>query len=172
MSEPPPPVCIIVSRYHADVTDPLREAAEEVYRRRGGDAGKLGIIDAPGTYELVALAAAAANCGLYDGVCGLGCVIRGQTEHAEYINRAVAEGFAKIAVESGVPVAFGVITANSAGQARDRAGGAHGNKGTEAMDALLDTIAAQEALADAAMEERPGGRFRLDRDPRKPGEQR
>jgi len=170
MSEPLPPVCMIVSKYHSEVTGPLREAAQEVYLAQGGDRSRLGLIEAPGTFELIALVTSAANSGLYDGICGLGCVVQGQTEHAEYINRAVARGFAKVTIESGIPVAFGVITANTIGQARDRAGGAHGNKGTEAMDALLDTLAAQEALAEAAMAERPGFQFKLKRDPRKPGE--
>ncbi|MEM7755620.1 MAG: 6,7-dimethyl-8-ribityllumazine synthase [Planctomycetota bacterium] len=170
MSTALPPVCLIVSKYHSDVTTPLREAAEAAYAARGGDASSLGLIEAPGTYELVALAAAAADCGLYDAVCCLGCVVKGQTEHAEYINQAVATGLAQISIQSGVPVAFGVITAGSAGQARDRAGGSHGNKGTEAMEAVLDSLAAQEALADAAQADRPGFAFRLKRTPRKPGE--
>ena len=112
---------------------------------------------------------AAARRGLFQGIVALGCVIKGQTDHSEYINHAVATGLGQIAIQSGVPVSFGVITAATAGQARDRAGGAHGNKGTEAMDALLDALAAQEALADAAQADRPGFAFRLGRDPQKPG---
>ena len=169
MSQPPPPVCLIVSKYHAEVTSALRDAAEGVYLARGGDRAHLGVIEAPGTFELVALAATAADCGLYDAVCCLGCVVKGETEHDRYINQAVASGLAQISVQSGVPVAFGVITANSDEQARDRAGGAHGNKGAEAMDAVLDALAAQEALADAAQAAEAGVRFSLDRTPAKPG---
>lgn len=171
MSEPLPPVCLIVSRYHATVTSALADAARETYLRRGGDKDRLGLIEAPGTFELVSLAATAADSGLYDAVCALGCVVKGQTDHDRYINEAVASGLAQISIQSGVPVAFGVITANTVGQARDRAGGTHGNKGAEAMDALLDTLLAQEALADAVQADRPGFTFKLKRAaPTKPGD--
>ncbi len=161
-SDPLPPVCVIVSRYNAEVTDRLRDAAIETYIARGGVRERLGIVEAPGAFELVVLAATAAESGLYDGVCCLGCVIKGETEHDRYIAEAVAQGLGGIAATTGIPASFGVITANTPEQARDRAGGAKGNKGAEAMAALVDTLLAQEALADAALRGEPAMEFRLE----------
>jgi 6,7-dimethyl-8-ribityllumazine synthase len=159
----PPPVCVIVSRYNDEVTGALRDVAVATYVERGGGEDRLGVIDAPGAFELVALASTAVESGLYEGVCCLGCVVRGQTDHDRYISQAIASGLADISAATGVPVTFGVITANTADQARARAGGSHGNKGAEAMHALLDVLEAQEALAEAALAEVPGFRFELNR---------
>lgn len=161
-TDPLAPVCVIVSRYNAEVTDRLRDAAVETYLARGGVRERLGIVEAPGAFELIVLAATAAESGLYDGVCCLGCVIKGETEHDRYIAEAVAQGLGGIAATTGIPASFGVITADTPEQARDRAGGGHGNKGAEAMAALIDTLLAQEALADAALRGEPAVEFRLD----------
>jgi 6,7-dimethyl-8-ribityllumazine synthase len=161
-SDPLPPVCVIVSRYNAEVTDRLRDAAVETYLARGGVRERLGIVEGPGAFELVVLAATAAESGLYDGLCCLGCVIKGETDHDRYIAEAVAQGLGGIAATTGIPASFGVITANTPEQARDRAGGAKGNKGAEAMAALVDTLLAQEALADAALRGEPAMEFRLE----------
>lgn len=148
------PVAIVVSRYHASLTTRLEDAARAEYLARGGDPANLGIIEAPGTYELVALSLAAANSGLYRGVAALGIVVRGETDHDRYIAAAVAQGLVGVTLQTGVPVALGVITANNTQQAEDRAGGPSatnkGNKGTEAMAALLDTLASANAIRDAA----------------------
>ncbi len=150
MTEPTPdtrPVAIAVSRYNRSVTDALLEGALGEAERRGEAAPA--VVDAPGAFELAALAARLAETGAYRGIVCLGCVIKGDTRHDEYINSAVAHALADVSVQSGVPVAFGVITAENAQQARDRAGGSKGNKGREAMAALLDTLAAFEAIDDA-----------------------
>lgn len=107
------------------------------------------MVDAPGAFELAALAARLAETGAYRGVVCLGCVVKGDTRHDEYINAAVAKALADISVQSGIPAAFGVITAENAQQAHDRAGGNKGNKGEEAAAALLDTLAAFDAIDDA-----------------------
>jgi 6,7-dimethyl-8-ribityllumazine synthase len=115
----------------------------------------LGIVEAPGAFELTAIAAAAIDSGAFDGVVTLGCVIRGETDHDRYISQAVANGLTTLTIQTGVPVAFGVITANTPGQALARAGGEKGNKGAEAMDALLDAIDAMRHLYDAAADAEP-----------------
>ncbi len=139
-SDEPPMVCIIVSRYNGSVTRRLREGAERAFRERFGPDAPLGVIDAPGTFELAPLASAVSHTEFYDGVVALGCVIRGETDHDRYISHAVADALANLPGQTGVPVAFGVITANTPEQAEARAGGDKGNKGAEAMNALLDTI--------------------------------
>ena len=142
----PQPVAVIVSRYNAAVTSRLREGAENIYLARGGKIGKLEIFEAPGAFELSVLAAEAALTGRYAGIVALGCVIKGDTRHDEYINHAVAQGLTQASIETGVPIAFGLVTTENAAQARARAGGDAGNKGEDAMNALLDTIAAIDAI--------------------------
>lgn len=147
---PVPPVAIVVSRYNDAVTSALLQGAVAAYERAGGDAKHLGTIDAPGAFELTAICAAAARCGLYEGVVALGCVIAGQTRHDRYINDAVAHGITNITLETGVPVAFGLLTVETEAQARARSGGDKGNKGADAMVAVLETIAAIKAIDEAA----------------------
>ena len=145
-----PAVAIVVSRYNDAVTRRLEAGAREAYLRRGGEATQLGIIDAPGAYELVALADAAARSGMYRGVCALGCIVKGQTRHDEYLAHAVAQGLMRITLDRQVPVAFGVLTVEEMEQAIARAGGDEGNKGAEAMAALLDTLAGIDAISQAS----------------------
>ncbi|MFG0306872.1 MAG: 6,7-dimethyl-8-ribityllumazine synthase [Phycisphaerales bacterium JB040] len=170
-SHPIPPVAIVVSTYNRTVTDALRDGAIGEFLRRGGSRDALAVIEAPGAFELPAVADAAAESGLYRGVCCLGCVIRGETTHDQHISSAVAQGLMSISLRLGVPAAFGVITANTSEQARARAGlvdaasGGKGNKGVEAMAALLDTLGAIDAIADATDRRDPGLTFTLSSTP-------
>lgn len=141
-----PRIAIIVSRYNGSVTSRLRDAAVAEYVAHGGRPTDLEIYEAPGAYELPALALAAARSGRVAGVVALGCLIRGETRHDRYIADAVAHGLVNITVATGIPAAFGVITAENAEQAHDRAGGDKGNKGQEAMSAVLETIATLRAI--------------------------
>lgn len=147
---PTPAVAVVVSRYNGSVTSRLLEGALAAYRAAGGDERAVTVVDAPGAYELVALCNTAAKTGRFDAVVALGCIIKGETEHDRHIAQAVAGGLARITVETGVPIALGVLTVNTARQARERAGGAMGNKGAEAMDAALATVAAARALEAGA----------------------
>lgn len=143
----PPRVVVIVSRYNGSVTGALLEGARSEYRSRGGEDAALDVFEAPGAYELPVLALAAAETGRYRGVVALGCLIKGDTRHDRYIADAVAHGLVQVSLQTGVPVAFGVLTVNTPKQARERAGGDHGNKGAEAMAAVLESIAAGEAIS-------------------------
>ena len=163
---PPPPVAIVVSRYNDSITSRLRDGACEAYTERFGDAGPLAVIDAPGAFELPAIASAAIQSGLYAGVVCLGCVIKGETTHDAHLNSAVAEALAGLSVAAGLPVAFGVLTCQDAEQARARAGGAKGNKGREAMTAVLQALDAIRAIEDAADAETPDIEFPLPDAPR------
>ena len=140
MSSGPARVLVATSRYNASVTDAMLEGAIEAYTDRFGAGESLEIVGVSGAFELTAAARAAAASGRYDGVVALGCIIRGETAHDQYIAHAVAQGLTGVTVSSGMPIAFGVLTVNTATQARARAGGKKGNKGREAMEALLDTI--------------------------------
>ncbi len=150
-------VAVVVSRYNGSITGKLLDGALAAYRDAGGDPAAVIVVDAPGAYELVALSNAAARTGRFAGVVALGCIIRGDTDHDRYIAGAVASGLAEVTVATGVPVAFGVLTVNTVRQARERAGGVHGNKGAEAMGALLSTIGAIRSLERGAAESGVGG---------------
>jgi len=149
MARPIHPVAVLVSRYNESVTGPMLAGAVEAYAERGGDPAQLSIVEAPGAYELVALANAAAE--RHKAIVCLGCVIRGETPHDGHVARAVAHGLAEVTVRTGVPVAFGVLTTLDAAQAKARAGGKKGNKGAEAMHAALDAAEAVAALRHGAM---------------------
>lgn len=146
--EPGPPegvveVALVVSRYNQWITDRLRDGAIDALARLLPEA-RVTEIPAPGTFELGALARAAADSGRFHAIVCLGCVIKGETEHDRHLARAVAHALAQIATGDGkgpaMPVGFGVITANDADQAEARAGGSHGNKGAEAMEAALGSL--------------------------------
>lgn len=151
-----PRVAVVRSRYNDWITSALLRGAVEEYERRFGDASAVVVLEAPGSFELPVLCRAAASSGRYDAVVALGCVIRGETTHDQHINSAVSGALMGIACETGVPVGFGVLTVDSSEQAEARAGGAKGNKGTEAMAAALDT-AAMLAAFRARTEGAPGG---------------
>jgi 6,7-dimethyl-8-ribityllumazine synthase len=144
----PPRVAVVVSRYNWSVTQPMLAGARAEYAARGHEAGSVAVFEAPGAFELPALAMAAADTGRYRGVLAIGCIIRGETRHDQYIAQAVASGLVGVTLQTGIPVALGVLTVENAEQARARAGGEQGNKGQESMAALLDTIIAMDAIRD------------------------
>jgi 6,7-dimethyl-8-ribityllumazine synthase len=139
----PPHVAIIVSRYNRTVTDALLAGALAEADRLGAAAS---VYDAAGAFEILGTAAAAAESGRFDGILSLGCIIKGETKHDDYLAHAVTSGLANLSVATGLPVSLGVLTVNTQQQALDRAGGKHGNKGGEAMTALLDMIGICRAI--------------------------
>ena len=155
----PGPCAIVVSRYNTSVTGVMLDGAMGAYAARGGEASLLAVLEAPGAFELVSIARAAAFSGMYASVVCLGCVIKGETEHDRHIGNAVGNGLAAISVQTGVPVAFGVLTTNTNEQALARAGGDKGNKGAEAMDAALDAADAIAAVVQAKNTGKAGVRF-------------
>ncbi len=157
-----PRVAVVISRYNASVTDRLLEGALKAYESRGGFRIDVAVIDAPGSYELPALALAAARTGRFAGVVAIGCLIKGETSHDRYIAEAVAQGLIQVTIATGLPVAFGVLTVETPAQARARAGGALGNRGEQAMRAVLDTIGQIRMLqARARRSPAPSTRRRL-----------
>lgn len=160
--KPPSPIAIVVSRYNRAVTTRLLEAAHDEIERRGVPRDQIAIIDAPGAFELTALSNAAAQSGAYKGIVALGCLIHGQTLHDRYIADAVAQGITKVTIETGIPVTFGLITAETADHANARSGGAKGNKGEEAAAALMDTLASMDAIKRAVAQGRPCSVERLE----------
>jgi len=142
---PPRQIAVIVSSYNASITDRLRDGAVKAISARWG-SGKAEVVRSPGSFELCALALAAAECDRFAGIVALGCLIHGETMHDRHIAAAVAHGLVEVTLKTGLPVAFGVITAETTEQAKARAGGAKGNKGVEAAEAVMDTVEAMEAM--------------------------
>lgn len=140
-----PRVAIIASRYNASITDALVRGAQSVCKARAKVEAR--VIPAPGSFELPALSLAAAESGQFDGIVAIGCLIKGQTRHDKVIGDAVAQGLVGVTLLTGVPASFGVLTVDNAAQAKARAGGRQGNKGEDAMNALLDTLVAMADIA-------------------------
>lgn len=142
--QPTPPdqprIAIVVSRYNRWITDALEQGAIDEFNRLAGGRGEATILPAPGAFELPGLAAAAARTGRFDAVVCLGCVIRGETDHYDFICQAVAHGIMQVMLKHSQPVSFGLLTTHNEQQARDRSGGVHGNKGVEAAVAVLKML--------------------------------
>lgn len=157
-----PPIAIVVSAYTRAVTGAMESGARDAYLARGGDAAHLGVFEVPGAFELVAAAAHAVRAEVWKGVVCLGCVIRGETTHDEHLARAVTHELASMSARSGTPIGYGVVTTLDLDQALARAGGDKGNKGADAMHAVLDTLGALGAIDRAAHEHDLGTHFVLD----------
>jgi len=131
---------LVVSRFNNFINDRLVEGALDALTRNGADEKDLSIVKVPGAFEIPLAAKKMANSGMYDAVICLGCVIRGATSHFEYISAEVAKGIARVSLESGLPVSFGVITAENLEQAIERAGTKAGNKGWDAALSAIEMI--------------------------------
>ena len=129
---------LIVSKYHDFVTDRLQEGAVAAITAAGGRTDDVTVIRVPGAFEIPAAARHAAETGQFDAVVCLGCLIRGATPHFEIIAQAVAHGLTIASGETGVPMAFGVLTTNSVEEAIERAADGPSNKGWEAAAAAIE----------------------------------
>ena len=123
---------IVVAEWNAEITHALYEGCFDALVKHGAKEDKIYTVQVPGSFELPAGARILAGKHTPDAVICLGCVIKGETSHNEYINQAVASGLTNLSIASGRPFIFGVLTPNDEQQAKDRAGGKHGNKGVEA----------------------------------------
>ena len=131
-------IALVVSRYNEFVTDPLRDAALETLVEAGVPRESIRVHPVPGAYEIPQAAAAIAAAGGIDAIVCIGCVIRGATPHFEYISSAVAHGVTAASIQTGVPMAFGVLTTNSVEEALERSASGPANKGREAALAALE----------------------------------
>ena len=143
-------VAIVASRYHSEVIQQLLNGALEAVQDAGLEPGNADVVPAAGAFELGLLARAAAASGRYVAVAALGCVIRGSTPHFEYVCSEASRAMTLAALDTGIPVGFGLITCDTPEQAWERAGGADGNKGAEAMSAALASARTLSALRRAS----------------------
>jgi 6,7-dimethyl-8-ribityllumazine synthase len=133
-------LALIVSRFNNLFTEKLLEGAIDCIRRHGGAEEDLSVTRVPGAFEIPYVAAKLARSGEYDAVVCLGAVIRGDTPHFDYIANESAKGIASIAMETGLPVVYGLITADTLEQAIERSGTKAGNKGWDAAHSAIEMV--------------------------------
>lgn len=129
---------IVASRFNNFITERLLGGAMDALARAGAGAESIELVRVPGSWEMPVAAAALARSKRYDAIVCLGAVIRGETPHFDYVAGEAAKGLAQVTLESGVPIAFGVLTTNTLEQAIDRAGAKGGNKGFEAAMTAIE----------------------------------
>lgn len=131
---------IVVSRFNSFICDRLLEGALDTLNRHGADIDTTPVVKVPGAFEIPLAAKKMATSGKYDAVICLGAVIRGGTPHFDYVCAEVTKGIAAVSLESGLPIAFGVLTTDSVEQAIERAGTKAGNKGVEATMSAIEMV--------------------------------
>jgi 6,7-dimethyl-8-ribityllumazine synthase len=137
---------IVAGRFHRDVVERLVEGALAEFGRGGGVPADVGVHWVDGSFELPVVLDRLAATGGFDALVALGCIVRGETPHFDHVATAATTGCEAVARTRGVPVGFGVLTVDDHAQAMARAGGAHGDKGAEAMHAALSTARVLEGL--------------------------
>jgi 6,7-dimethyl-8-ribityllumazine synthase len=147
-------MAVVVSKYNDFVTDRLQVAALAALAAAGVASSDITVVRVPGAFEIPLAAQHAAESKRYDAIICLGCLIRGETAHFEYISSAVSHGLTAAAAATGVPMSFGVLTTNSAEEALARAGEGSGNKGHEAAVAAIEMA---QVVAQLARQATPKG---------------
>ena len=129
-------VGVVVSRFNGFITEQLAQGALEILEKHGCPHENISFVKVPGAWELpIAAKSLASRC---DAIIALGAVVRGDTPHFEYVADGAVNGLSQVSLETGVPIAFGVLTTDDMQQAMDRAGGKSGNKGSEAAEAAIE----------------------------------
>jgi len=131
---------LVVSRFNDFINKRLMDGALDALNRHGAEDKNILIIKVPGSFEIPLMAKKLADSGNYDAVICLGAVIRGATPHFEYISAEVTKGIAQVALDTGVPVSFGILTTDNIEQAIERAGTKSGNKGWDAAMSAIEMV--------------------------------
>ncbi|WP_025209398.1 6,7-dimethyl-8-ribityllumazine synthase [Hippea sp. KM1] len=132
-------VAVIVSRFNSFITTKLLDGAKDAFVRHNGDENNMDVFMVPGAFEIPMLLSKLAEKD-YDGILCLGAVIRGSTPHFDFVANETAKGIAQVSLKSKMPISFGILTTDTIEQAIERAGTKMGNKGFDAMVALLEMI--------------------------------
>ena len=138
---------IIVSRFNDFITSKLLDGALDALRRHGAGEKDIEVVKVPGSFEIPMVARKLAAKGTYHAIICLGTVIRGATPHFEYVSAEVSKGIASASMETGIPIAFGVITSDTIEQAVERAGTKSGNKGWDAAITAIEMAQVMKKLA-------------------------
>jgi 6,7-dimethyl-8-ribityllumazine synthase len=139
---------LVAARFNAFIVEALLAGAVDTLKRHGAQEQDLVIVRVPGAFEMPPVVRRLAEAGQYDAVLALGAVIRGATPHFEYVAGECAKGLASVALQTGIPVAFGVLTVDTIEQAVERAGTKAGNKGSEAALSAIEMIDLLRKLND------------------------
>jgi len=140
-------VALVVSRFNSFITERLLDGAVDALVRHGASAADLVVARVPGAWEIPLAVKRLAEHGGFDAVVALGAVIRGSTPHFDMVAAEVSKGVAQASLQSGVPIAFGVLTTDTIEQAIERAGTKAGNKGAEAAMAAVEMVAVLRGIA-------------------------
>jgi len=140
LSPPAGRFAIVAAKFNAEIVDALLAGALEGFSRHGVPTDRIDVIRVPGAFEIPIVAHTLADSGKYVAVVCLGAVIKGDTDHYEYVCRAATDGISQAAIGCGVPVIFGVLTCTTEQQALDRAGGKEGNKGFDSAVAAIEMV--------------------------------
>ena len=139
-------IALVASRFNSFLVEQLVKGAADAYNRLGGDAAGLVLVRVPGAYEIPVTAKKLAASKKFDAVVGLGAVVQGATAHAALINETTARAFTEIALETGVPVVDGVVSAENLEQAVERCGTKQGNKGFSAMQSAVEMVNVMKSI--------------------------
>jgi 6,7-dimethyl-8-ribityllumazine synthase len=138
---------VVVAEWNNEITFAMKEGAIQALREHGVNDCDIIVRHVPGSFELTAGAQMMADFCIVDAIICIGCVIRGETPHFDYICQGVSIGLTQVSVNTGIPVIFGVLTTNTLQQALDRSGGKYGNKGVEAAVAAIKMTALKNELS-------------------------
>jgi len=133
-------IAVVAARWNAEITDGLVEGAVRAFSRHGIEGAALDVFRVPGAFELPLASQRAARTGRYDAVVALGCVIRGDTPHFDYVCSETTRGIGEVALQEDLPVAFGLLTTDNLQQSLDRSGDNPENKGEEAALTILELL--------------------------------
>lgn len=139
-------VAVVASRYNAVVVQKLLDGAVKRLAEHGIARERITVVLVPGAWELPLACRRLAEAGGHQAVIALGCVVRGDTPHFEYVCSEASRGVIQASLDTGLPVSFGLLTTDTLEQAADRAGGSAGNKGAEAADAAVEMAQLMRAL--------------------------
>ncbi len=144
-------IAIVASRFNHFIVDRLVEGAVDAIVRHGGEATDITIVKVPGAWEIPVVVRRLAMSKKVDAIVALGAVIRGSTPHFDYVAAEVSKGVSHVSMDTGVPIAFGVLTTDSIEQAVERAGTKAGNKGWEAAVSAIEMVALGKSLEAAGL---------------------
>jgi len=139
-------IALVAGRFNSFVVEHLISGAKEALLKHGADDSDIDLFYVPGAFEIPLALKKTANSGKYDGIVALGAVIRGGTPHFEFVAGECVKGISKVALESEIPIAFGVLTVDTVEQAIDRSGANSENKGAEAAESTIRMINLLEKL--------------------------
>lgn len=141
-------IAIAVAEWNGHITSALRDGALDLLHDYGLKDDDIAVVSVPGAVELTFAASKLIETGNFDAIIIIGCVIKGDTPHFDYVCQSVTQGMTSLNADCDIPVIFGVLTVNEEQQALDRAGGCMGNKGTEAAETAIKMVALNRAVDD------------------------